>query len=107
MADAYETFVRALSDLHEGRRAILVLRDLTPGRRRYFAQHVLATVARAAASGGEWRPLRVRSMVGNVFPGPWYVRVIRVLPSRIPGAPYMNAYDAMDKAWAHLVREGS
>jgi hypothetical protein len=107
MADVYETFVRALSDLHEGRRAILVLRDLTPGRRKYFAQHVLATVARDPASGGEWRPLRVRSMVGNVFPGRWYVRGIQVLPPLIPGAPYMNAYDAMDNAWAHLVRDGS
>ncbi len=107
MADAYETFVRALSDLHEGRRTILVLRDLTPGRRKYFAQHVLATVARDPGSGADWRPLTVRSMVGNVFPGPWSVQVIQVLPSRIPGTPYMNAYDAMDNAWAHLVREGS
>lgn len=107
MADAYETFVRTLSDLHEGGRTILVLRDLTPGRRKYLAQNVIATVSRDPGSAADWRPLTVRSMVGNVFPGQWYVRVIQVLPSRIPGTPYMNAYDAMASAWAHLVREDS
>lgn len=105
MADAYETFVRALTDLREGRRTILVLRDLTPGRRKYFAQNALAVVARAPGADADWRPLVVRSMVGNVFPGQWYVKVIQILPSRIPGTPYTNAYDAMDTAWAHLLRE--
>ncbi len=107
MAEAYETFVRDLSDLREGRQAILVLRDLTSGRRKYFAQHVLAMVSREPGSGADWRPLTVRSMVGNVFPGQWYVRVIQVLPSRVPGAPYTNIYDAMHNAWAHLLRECS
>ncbi len=107
MAEAYETFVRDLSDLHEGRQTILVLRDLTPGRRKYFAQHVLAMVSREPGSGAEWRPLTVRSMVGNVFPGQWCVKVIQVLPSRVPGTPYTNVYDAMDSAWAHLVGDSS
>lgn len=105
MADAYETFVRTLSDLREGRQTILVLRDLTPGRRKYFAQHVLATVSSGPGSGAGLRPLTVRSMVGNVFPGQWYVKVIQVLPSRVPGAPYTNLYEAMHTAWAHLLRE--
>ncbi len=105
MAVAYETFVRSLSDLREGRQAILVLRDLTPGRRKYFAQHVLGMVSRGPEHGADWRPLTVRSMVGNVFPGQWYVRVVQVLPSHVPGTPYTNFYEAMHTAWSHVLRE--
>ncbi len=107
MKAAFETFVRDLSHLREGQQTILVLRDLAPGRRKYFAQNVLATVSTDPGAATEWQPLRVRSTVGSVFPGQWYVKIIRVLPSRIPGTPYTNAYEAMHRAWAHLLCDRS
>jgi hypothetical protein len=96
----FETFVRSIDDLHEGEQTVLVLRDLSPGRRKYFAQHVRGVVRRGPDSG-EARPLRVRSMVGNVIPGDWYVTVSELLPARVPGTPYTNAFDALQAAWGH------
>jgi hypothetical protein len=99
MAAGYETFVHDLADLREGRRTILVLRDLTPGRRKYFAQHIVGVVGRGPSADDEARPLTVRSAAGNRFPGEWHVRIVEVLPSRAPGAPYQDAYAAMTAAW--------
>lgn len=99
MAEAYETFVRELSDLREDEQNLLTLRDLSPGRRKYFAQHVWGVVSRKPDPDGEARPLLVRSMVGNLFPGRWYVRVVEALPQRVPGVPYHNAFEALEQAW--------
>ncbi|MDE3077664.1 MAG: phenylphosphate carboxylase subunit gamma, partial [Chloroflexota bacterium] len=81
LAEAYETFVRDISDLAEGQPTPLVLRDLTPGRRKYFAQNALAVVTREADASGRSRPLKVRSRVGNELPGRWQVTVLEILPS--------------------------
>lgn len=94
MADAFETFVGDPSDLGDGDEIVLTLRDLTPGRHKYFAQHVRAVVTRKPESS-ESRPLRVRSTVGNLFPGDWYVTIIERLPQRVPGTPYENAFEAL------------
>lgn len=99
-AQRFETFVRDVADLREGRPTILVLRDLTPGRRKYFARHVVAVVARDGHPEDDFDPLTVRSMVGNPYPGPWCVKVLESLPQRVPGTPYTNTFDAMEEAWA-------
>lgn len=96
----FETFVRDIADLREGRPTILVLRDLTPGRRKYFARHFVAVVARDGNPEDDFHLLVVRSMVGNQYPGPWWVKVLESLPQRVPGAPYANAFEAMEHAWA-------
>jgi len=103
MGLAYQTFARDLADLRTGAETILVLRDLTPGRRKYFAQNVIAVVSTESDPTGESRPLIVRSPVGNVFPGNWYVRIIRTLPQRVPGLPYTSAFEAMQAAWGDLL----
>lgn len=99
MSTGYETFVRDPAQLREGRRVLLVLRDLTPGRRKYFARHVVGIVSRTPDADGGAVPLTVRSAAGNRFPGAWYVRVVEQLPSRVPGAPYEDAGAAMQAAW--------
>lgn len=91
-----ETFVRDVADLRPGEEIGLALRDLRPGRGKYLARHVVAVVTREPAPGAE--PLRVRSSVGNVIPGAWYVRVVRPLPQRLPGQPYTDAYEALRRA---------
>ena len=98
MSAAYETFVHDLDDLRVGQETPLVLRDLAPGRRKYFARHVVAVVTDSPDAGRAPLLLRVRSAVGNVFPGEWHVRVVRELPARIPGVPYGNAFDALRAA---------
>jgi len=102
MAEGYETFVRDLADLQVGRETLLVLRDLSPGRRKYFAQNVIGIVTTATDETDppdESRPLTVRSAVGHRFPGAWRVRIVKVLPSAAPGAPYTDAYVALRAAW--------
>ena len=42
----WETFVRRPGDLKEGVESALVLRDLTPGRRKYQFRNVVAVVSR-------------------------------------------------------------
>lgn len=102
----FETFVREIADLREGRPAILVLRDLTPGRRKYFARHAVAIVTRDSGQEDGLHPLVVRSMVGNPYPGSWRVKVLEWLPQRVPGEPYTNTFEAMERAWAgSLARE--
>jgi hypothetical protein len=102
----FETFVRNIADLPEGRATFLVLRDLAPGRRKYFAQNVVAVVARADHPQDDFHPLIVRSMVGNPYPGQWWVKVLESLPQRVPGTPYSNAFEAMERAWAKTWRDG-
>ncbi len=99
VAVAYETFVPDPSELREGEELVLVLRDLTPGRRKYLATHARAVLSRTPYADGRSRPLTVRSMVGNVVPGPWHVTILEVLPARIPGEPYTNAFAALREAW--------
>jgi hypothetical protein len=93
----FETFVRDPHALREGEEQPLVLRDLSPGRRKYLARHAVGVISRNPAPGAV--PLRMRSMVGNLVPGPHYVAIRRALPSRIPGLPYENAFDAIAAAW--------
>ncbi len=62
MPEAFETFIRDPSDLVDGEETVLVLRDLTPGRRKYFAQNVVAIVSHSP------RPSRDSSLFGS---GPW------------------------------------
>ena len=101
-AEGYETFVRDLADLHEGQPVPLVLRDLRPGRRKYFARNVVGIVTAASDSGTnveDSAPLVVRSAAGHRFPGAWRVRIVRALPATAPGAPYKDAYAALRAAW--------
>ncbi|HEY7062235.1 MAG TPA: hypothetical protein VII06_12215 [Chloroflexota bacterium] len=116
MSEGYETFVRDLADLRVGQETVLVLRDLSTGRRKYFARNVIGVVAADEASdmaadatgataadspdtAGDWHPLTVRSAVGHRFPGAWRVRIVKMLPPAVPGAPYTDAYAAMQAAW--------
>lgn len=93
----FETFVRDPADLRIGEEIPLVLRDLAPGRRKYLARHAVAIVSRQPSEDSV--PLRVRSMVGNVVPGEWHVRIVRALPQRLPGVPYTDAFDALRRAF--------
>lgn len=99
----WETFLRYPSDLNEGVETPLVLRDLSPGRKKYQMRHVIAVVSRKAKDMALMDRLQVRTVVGILLAESWGVQIIRELPIELPGRPYHDFYDALRKA-AHTVR---
>ena len=94
----YETFVRSLDDLRLGSKTILTLRSLEPGRRKYLATNVVARVSEKVGAGA--RLLRVRSAVGHRYPKTYAVEILETLPLLIPGKPYDDAYEALQRTYA-------
>ncbi len=94
----WETFVRRPGDLREGVELPLVLRDLSPGRRKYRMRHVLALLSRKAAELPQMDELRVRTVVGVLLKERWGVTIIKDLPDEIPGRPYGDFYEALKSA---------
>jgi hypothetical protein len=94
----WETFVRRPGDLKEGDEMPMVLRDLTPGRKKYRMRHVVATVRRNAQEGMDL--LRVRTVVGVQLPETWGVKIVRDLPIELQGKPYRDFYAALKAAAA-------
>lgn len=93
---AFETFVGASGELEPGVDIALALRDLRPGRVKYLVRNVIARVARGTVPPDGYESLRVRSSVGNIVPGPWWIRVVGALPARLPGCPYSSVRDALE-----------
>lgn len=96
----WETFVRRPGELKEGVAIPLVLRDLTPGRRKYRMRHVLAVLSREADDLSQMDELRVRTVVGVLLQESWGVKIIKQLPDEIPGKPYGDFYEALKSAAA-------
>jgi hypothetical protein len=97
----WETFVRRPSDLKAEVEIPMVLRDLTPGPRKYQMRHVVAVLSR---NPGETPPsidrLHVRTVVGVLLHETWGVRIVRELPTELPGKPYHDFYEALREAAA-------
>lgn len=91
----WETFLRRPGDLKEGMEIPLVLRDLTPGRKKYGMRHVVAVVSRRPEDLPQMDSLTVRTIIGVFLPEPWGVKVIRDLPIELPGQPYRDFFAAL------------
>lgn len=94
----WETFVRRQGDLKEGIEIALVLRDLTPGRRKYRLRHVVAVLSRKHEELRSMDSLRVRTVVGVLLPETLGVRILRDLPIELPGKPYRDFFQALEAA---------
>jgi hypothetical protein len=94
----WETFVRRPNDLKEGDEIPMVLRDLTPGRKKYRMRHVVATIRRNAQEAPDL--LHVRTVVGVQLPEIWGVKILRDLPIELRGKPYRDFYEALKAAAA-------
>lgn len=94
----WETFVRRPGDLKDGDEMPMVLRDLTPGRKKYRMRHVVAQVRRDAQESMDL--LRVRTVVGVQLPETWGIKILRDLPIELPGKPYRDFYEALKAAAA-------
>lgn len=92
----WEAFVRRAEDLREREEIPLIIRDLTPGRRKYQVRHVVAVLRRD--SQGEGDDLFVRTVVGVRLKEPWKIRIVRDLPLELPGDPYQDVYQALKAA---------
>lgn len=91
----WETFIRQPEDLPEEVEVPLIIRDLTPGRRKYRMRHVVALVSRRPETLGHSGILWVRSTVGVRLDQPWAIEILRELPLELPGEPYRNVYEAL------------
>ena len=94
----WETFVRRPGDLKEGEEAPMVLRDLSPGKKKYQMRHVVAAVSRKPEDMASMDQLRIRTVVGVLLPETWGVKIVRDLPTELPGKPYHDFYEALKKA---------
>jgi hypothetical protein len=94
----WETFVRRPGDLKEAIETPMVLRDLTPGKKKYQMRHVVAAVSRKPEDLASMDILRVRTVVGVLLSETWGVRILKDLPMELPGRPYHDFYEALRKA---------
>jgi hypothetical protein len=94
----WEAFVRRLEDLREGEEIPLIIRDLSPGRKKYQMRHVIAVLRRGAAGDGD--DLCIRTVVGVRLKEPWKIRIVCDLPLELPGDPYQDVYQALKAAAA-------
>lgn len=92
----WETFVRRPGDLKAGEEMPMVLRDLSPGRRKYRMRHVVAALQCNAQEATDL--LRVRTVVGVQLPETWRIKIIRELPIELCGRPYHDFYEALKAA---------
>ncbi|MEX0805950.1 MAG: phenylphosphate carboxylase subunit gamma, partial [Candidatus Binatia bacterium] len=94
----WETFVRRPGDLKEAIEMPMVLRDLTSGKKKYQMRHVVAVVSRKAEEMASMDILQVRTVVGVLLSEIWGIRILKDLPTELPGRPYQDFYEALRKA---------
>lgn len=93
----WETFLRRPADLKDGLDIPLVLRDLSPGRKKYQMRHVIAVVSRKADDREKMDRLQVRTIVGVLLPETWGVKIVRELPIELPGQPYHDFFEFLKR----------
>ena len=91
----WETFVRRPLELEEGREIPLVVRDLSPGKKKYCMRHVVGNLSRKPEQMSRMDRLYVRTVVGVLLPEPWGINIIRELPIEVSGEPYRDFYQAL------------
>jgi len=94
----WETFVRTPDQLREGAPVAMVLIDLAPGPRKYALRHAVVIVDRRQDAWPDADVLWVRTPVGVKLPTPYALRVVRELPSELPGVGYRDAFEALRAA---------
>lgn len=94
----WETFVRRPGDLKEGIEIPLIIRDLSPGRKKYALRHVIATVSRTPEEIANMDRLLVRTVVGVQLPGSLGIQILSDLPVELPGRPYHDFFAALRAA---------
>jgi len=92
---AWETFVRSRDQLKEGVEIPLILVDLAPGLRKYSLRHAVVVIDRRRDALPDGDVLWVRTPVGVKLSTPYAMRIVRELPSELPGVGYRDAFEAL------------
>lgn len=96
MATEWQTFVRKFEDMKEGEEELFI-KSLASGPRKYDTKHVLATVARSKKALPDGDVLWIRSESGIKAPDPWYIKIRKEMPEWIPGRPWENVLDGIER----------
>jgi hypothetical protein len=96
MAREWQTFVRKFDDMKEGEVEIFI-KDLTSGPQKYDTKHVLATVSKSKKALPDSDTLWIRGESGLKHPKPWYIKIHKELNEWVPGKPWENVLDAIEK----------
>lgn len=94
----WETFVRSQDQLKEGVAIPLVLVDLAPGPRKYGVRHAMVLLDRRRDAFPDGDTLWVRTPVGVRLSSPYAMRLVRELPSELPGIGYHDFFEALRAA---------
>ena len=93
MKKEYSTTVNFYTDLPDEGELDLLIKDLSPGIKKYNAKMVRAKVASSSNKIPDGDVLWIRSMVGNKLEKPWYIKILKVLEDdTMPGAPYSDMF---------------
>ena len=93
MAKEYSTTVNLYTDLPDGGELELLIRDLSPGRKKYNAKMVRARIASSLEKLPDGDILWIRSMVGNKLAKPWAIKILKELEDNtMPGVPYSDMF---------------
>ncbi len=96
MAKEWQTFVRKFEDVKEGERELFI-KDLTSGSRKYDTKHVRARIAKSRDALSDRDLLWIRSESGMRALEPWYISILEELPEYVPGKPWENVFDVIEK----------
>jgi hypothetical protein len=96
MVKEWQTFIRKFDDIKEGDVEIFI-KDLSPGPRKYDTKHVNATVSRSQETLPDGDILWIRGESGLKHPEPWYIKIHEELNEWVPGQPWENVLDAINK----------
>jgi len=83
---AYLTFVGKLESLPQGEEIELLIKDLSPTRRKYDSRYVKAIVSSDPETLPDGDELQIRGWVGVAYPQPWAIKIVREVgefPSRV------------------------
>lgn len=73
----YQTFVGNLTELPLGKDFELIVRELTPGRRKYSSRRVRAVLSQEALP--DTHTLLIRSRTGVPYSKPLFMRIVQEL----------------------------
>ena len=90
MNKEYVAYVRDPKNIPKDKEILLVIRDLTPGTRKYDARVVKAVVLDTPDSLPDSDILHLRSGTGILHPHPKAIKIIEELGTSLPGKPYSD-----------------
>ena len=92
----WQTFVRRFSDMKEGRRELFI-KDLTPGKTKYDTKHVIGVISKSNTGLKDANILWLRGESGEKAQDPWYISIEQELEEWVPGKPYEDVLEALEK----------